>query len=47
MQEEGDPSVKCNPKENIHAFKALFKCDKSNCETIMCRRCMGMQTATG
>lgn len=37
-QENGKP---CNPTTGEHAFAKIFKCDQLNCQTIMCKKCMG------
>jgi hypothetical protein len=38
---EGDASIICDPKVGLHAFKPIFKCDRANCETFLCKKCMG------
>ena len=38
-EQEVDTGKKCDGNE--HAFKTIFKCDKQNCESFLCRKCMG------
>lgn len=39
--EEQDNGKPCNPTAGEHAFTKIFKCDSLNCQTIMCKKCMG------
>jgi len=32
---------------DIHAFEKIFKCDKMNCEQILCNKCIGSKLANG
>ena len=44
--DEIDSGKPCNPPEE-HAFSKIFKCDKMNCEQILCGKCVGERLANG
>ena len=44
--DEVDNGKTCNPPEE-HAYQKIFKCDKMNCEMILCNKCVGERLGNG
>jgi len=44
--DEIDSGRPCNPPEE-HAYQKMFKCDKMNCEQILCGKCVGEKLSNG